>query len=572
MKLRKFSVTNYKVFAKEFSVELLPTEEVEAVSEISDASFTILTGKNNMGKSTFLEAINEFYKETKAANRISEECFNNASENILFKAYLSIDSIDKTIWDGLLKEGKVVEETQGALELQITKKYEKDKNGAFEVFIAGEIASKPLAKIVTENIVKYQPYYIRPNMTTEEIDRTVSTLYSDAIESNSEDTTQKLKKINDIIQGVMDDLKGKTDKLLAEVGSNVSDVLNGLFAEQDLELKITGGEVAGFSIRDFIKNSDTKITVSSSTRKDMLLSEQGTGVQRMSLIYTIQKIIERGLGNLGGRMLLVDEPEAFLHPEAVRGLSRSLYEIGDSMPIIITTHSPILINLENSHTVIDIFRIDKNEGNAISLYNSKIPQFEEDDVANMKILNYVDSYVNEFFFSDKNIIVEGNTEKIVLNYIQSKYNSNFHVVEARGKTTICTLMKILNKFDAKYYVLHDVDNSGNFQPAALKAQRTNCKNIFDLKRNSKIYASESNFEVAFYGEKLSSADKTSRIFKILNEEQGEDNDIRNKILYTFNEIFELGIKEIKELEIEVCDKVKEVVDEEQIDNYFCELV
>jgi len=30
----------------------------------------------------------------------------------------------------------------------------------------------------------------------------------------------------------------------------------------------------------------------------------------------------------------------------------------------------------------------------------------------MKILNYVDSYVNEFFFSDKNIIVEGFTEKL----------------------------------------------------------------------------------------------------------------------------------------------------------------
>ena len=55
-------------------------------------------------------------------------------------------------------------------------------------------------------------------------------------------------------------------------------------------------------------------------------------------------------------MLLIDEPEAFLHPEAIRQLSASLYEIGNIMPIVITTHSPVLINLENDHTVIDIFK------------------------------------------------------------------------------------------------------------------------------------------------------------------------------------------------------------------------
>ena len=60
-----------------------------------------------------------------------------------------------------------------------------------------------------------------------------------------------------------------------------------------------------------MKNTDTNITVSSNNNKDMLLSEQGTGVQRMSLIYTIQNIISTGIGNLGNRMLLVDEPEAF---------------------------------------------------------------------------------------------------------------------------------------------------------------------------------------------------------------------------------------------------------------------
>nr|WP_255357541.1 AAA family ATPase [Fictibacillus sp. FJAT-27399] len=32
------------------------------------------------------------------------------------------------------------------------------------------------------------------------------------------------------------------------------------------------------------------------------------------------------MGESDNKLLLIDEPEAFLHPEAVRALSRSLYE------------------------------------------------------------------------------------------------------------------------------------------------------------------------------------------------------------------------------------------------------
>ena len=35
----------------------------------------------------------------------------------------------------------------------------------------------------------------------------------------------------------------------------------------------------------------------------------------------------------------------------------------------------------------------------------------------MKILNYVDSYVNEFFFADKILIVEGDTEYIAFKHL-----------------------------------------------------------------------------------------------------------------------------------------------------------
>lgn len=569
MRLKKFTVQNYKVFGNPFGVELIKDQMQDDDIE-SDTFFTILTGKNNMGKSTFLEAINEFYKELKAACKIPEDCFNDSSKLVVFTAKMIVDSSDKEIWKALYDNAKITEDTSGDFEVTIIKKYEFGKNGVFSIFIDGqEEKSKPLLKSFTETIISQQPYYIRPNMTTDEINKTVSDIYSDAIDKSSKDRKERIDQINTDIQTIMNELKETTDTLLDSVSNDVSGVLNSLFTEQGLELQISGGEVTGFSIKDFIKNSDTKITVKSYSRREpMLLSEQGTGVQRMSLIYTIQKIIEKGLGNLGDRMLLVDEPEAFLHPEAVRGLSASLYKIGDSMPIIITTHSPILINLENNHTVIDVFKIDKDKPDAIALFNSNSHRFDEDDITNMKILNYVDSYINEFFFSDKNVIVEGNTEKVVLKYIQKNYNVPFHIIEARGKATICTIMKILNQFQTDYHVLHDIDNDKDTD-TKLKTQRTNCRKILDLKKgNIKIHACEANFEDAFYGHSESSATKTKRIYQILHSEEGEDDyDLKRTILVTFNSVFELGIQDLND-EALLCSKVHNMADVNKIVSLF----
>lgn len=49
MRLTKFSVTNYKVFKDTFTIDF------------SRDSVAILTGRNNTGKSTILEAINCFF-------------------------------------------------------------------------------------------------------------------------------------------------------------------------------------------------------------------------------------------------------------------------------------------------------------------------------------------------------------------------------------------------------------------------------------------------------------------------------------------------------------------------------
>ncbi|MDK9858748.1 ATP-dependent nuclease [Staphylococcus equorum] len=537
MKLKKFSVENYKVFKTSFEVEFMDSN-----SEASTNFFNILTGKNNMGKSTFLEAISEFFKPTTAANKIPADCFNNINKSIILKATFLLGTDDNIL--AYLIENELIDSDTESLLITLVKTYTVDKTPGYSYVDKYITLNQKHIKEISKFINDEEPYYIRPHMTTEEIDKIISNIYSDAITTTKYEK-ESLEYINNTVKEFITKLKTETDSSLKDIENRVSETLNTLFVEQDLKINISGGNINSFSIKDLLKNTDTRITVSSNNNNEMLLSEQGTGVQRMSLIYTIQNIIGNKVGYLGNRMLLVDEPEAFLHPEAIRGLSNSLYEIGNSMPIIITTHSPILINLEQDHTVIDIFKIDNSNPNAVTLYNSTSHNFDEDDFENMKILNYVDPFINEFFFSSKNIIVEGTTEKMILAYIQKKYNTNFHIIEARGKTTIKTIMKILNQFDTTYYVLHDLDNVNRVN-SELKKQLTNCKKILDAKNSySEIFAINHTFEAAFYDNTVDNSIKIKRIFKILYEDDFKNKDIKKTILGTFNHIFSLDISELE---------------------------
>jgi predicted ATP-binding protein involved in virulence len=145
MRLKNFSVTNYKVFNEKFSIHF------------SEQDIVILTGKNNTGKSTFLEAINQFYLPTLAKTKIPIECYSNQDESrvIELEAIFVVDGEEVTI----------------------VKKYAND-NGKYFDNEGKEIKKGHALKPLLDKIVENSPYYITPYMTTDEVDRQVQEIYS----------------------------------------------------------------------------------------------------------------------------------------------------------------------------------------------------------------------------------------------------------------------------------------------------------------------------------------------------------------------------------------------------------
>lgn len=168
---------------------------------------------------------------------------------------------------------------------------------------------------------------------------------------------------------------------------------------------------------------------------------------------------------LPGYMLLIDEPEIALHPNAIRAASSYLYGLAqdNTWQIMLATHSPLFIDPLHDHTT--IIRLDRCCANpSPRVYRSSSVSFSEDERENLKMLNRFDQGLAEMFFGQMPLIIEGDTEYSAFEALLNKYPDKFPLanrpvlVRARGKFTLLLIMKILAEFKVSFGVLHDADS------------------------------------------------------------------------------------------------------------------
>lgn len=172
--------------------------------------------------------------------------------------------------------------------------------------------------------------------------------------------------------------------------------------------------------------------------------------------------------SLPGYMLLIDEPEVALHPNAIRAAAQYLYELANdsSWQVMITTHSPLFINPLNDHTT--IVRLSRNNENPTpKTYRSDKIKFSDDEIEELKLINAFDQALAEMFFGQYPILIEGDTEyasfQQLMNINIEKYPLNAHpvLIRARGKYSMLPIMKMLSHFKVQFSVLHDSDYPKN---------------------------------------------------------------------------------------------------------------
>lgn len=201
---------------------------------------------------------------------------------------------------------------------------------------------------------------------------------------------------------------------------------------------------------------------------------QGTGMIRAAVFSLLRyrKQWEERKNQEFNRGLIIgfEEPEIYLHPNAANKMRDTIYELAcDNSQIICTTHSPYMIDLSRKpKLVLNICNLNQDEFVNINPFNisDEFVKLQEDDKVCIKMLQKMDDHIARVFFAKRVIIVEGDTDALVLNktielmYHETKKKvlSDFQIIKARGKAAIIPLIKYLRAMNIDVFVIHDRDN------------------------------------------------------------------------------------------------------------------
>lgn len=336
---------------------------------------------------------------------------------------------------------------------------------------------------------------------------------SDGEEQEKSDYELLLEKIADFQLKVVASAKQETEKIEAEI----SHLLERVFPKHRIKLDAKPESDVEKSYTPFKASPDLLMGPADGFLAKV--SQQGSGARRTLLWTALRYLSEAAAPSDAAtrpHVLLLDEPEICLHPTAIREAREVLYSLPTSKnwQVMITTHSPIFIDLaKDNTTVVRVERLSDNQVHSTTLYRPTKAKLDDDDRANLKALNACDPYVNEFFFGGDVVVVEGDTEYTAFSLLKAsapeKYR-NLHIIRARGKGSILTILKILNQFSSRYAVLHDSDTpqaKNGASPAwgvntSIRAAIEGAAGAGHIRH----VVSVTNFEIALFG-KEASADK-----------------------------------------------------------------
>jgi putative ATP-dependent endonuclease of the OLD family len=325
---------------------------------------------------------------------------------------------------------------------------------------------------------------------------------------------QLLGKVKELQKKIVSDTKEQIDAVNIELSTQIQKV----FPNYKIDFDAKPEDNLDKTINLF--KSDTQLLMGPEGGHFSTIERQGSGARR-TLLWTALKFISennqkgKDENSVRPHLLLIDEPELCLHPNAIRDACSVLYDLPNTgnWQVMVTTHSPIFIDFSRDNTT--IVKVEKNRDGIIegtTVFRPEKAQLDADDKSNLKLLNICDPYVAEFFFGGKVIVVEGDTEYTAFNYIKAskpEIYKNVHIIRARGKATIVSLIKILNHFGSSYSVLHDSDRprittkKGKEIANPAWGNNPNILNAINSKpteTKARLLSSLPNFEEAYFGE------------------------------------------------------------------------
>ncbi|MDN4865728.1 ATP-dependent nuclease [Priestia megaterium] len=516
--------------------------------EIELDDIVVLVGPNNAGKSSILRAYEVVMSDGSKKCELTLDDFPNgtiSSENLpeIILHTIVYDNLPAEKWiDRSTGENIIIErwkwDTVG-----------KPKRSGWNVVAQDwDETGVPWGAANVANSRRPLPHKVDafsdPEEQSSAIVKLLSTIITNRVKSltvkNGEEQAEltEFGKLLEQVKEIQNKIIAESKEEIEKAEEGISDLIKEIFPDYKITFDARPEDDLEKSINLF--KAGSKLLMGPATGYQSTVDRQGSGARRTLLWAALRYISETSSKNERPNVLLLDEPELCLHPNAVREACRVLYELplNSNWQVMVTTHSPAFVDVSKDNTtIVRVERDFSGEIKGTTLFRPQRAKLDENDRKLLKLLNLCDPYVAEFFFGGHSIIVEGDTEYTAFKYIAANHPEDFkdvHIIRARGKATIVSLIKILNHFGTRYSILHDSDypilESGNKNPAWTTNQNI-LNAVYEHIDPSRVrlIASLKNFEFAFLTSEVS-GEKPYNALLELSENPGIAENIRLLLL------------------------------------------
>jgi len=458
LKLRKVEIQNFRS-CKSLEVQL--------------SSFTPLVGYNNAGKSNIMDAIYWVLHH----GALDEEDFCDPNERVMVTAYI---------------EG-VSEEVLGGLS--------EIRRERIEPFVSNDGGCRfrryqPNPSDTKGNIV-LEAYRFQPDADEEQewvesptgLNKTIQTLFPEPIEVRAmEDAAEDIGKskststigrlitevLNPEAEDFTDRLRTPLDALQSRLAADGDERLEAL-DQFDRDATETVNEFfPGLEIRTHIPVPEAEELFSDGTIQvveDMAddprdVSSMGHGAQRSIQMALVRHLAERSSSETEAdtsKLVLVDEPELYLHPQAVETVRKSLKNLSEgNYQVVFATHSPLLID-EDDIPYTNVVRKSSTEGTKIRKRIAEAVEevIEDNDSQRKTLFNMQNG--GQILFSDKVLLMEGKTERRLIPHVYEQVTGKtlredrIALVGVNGSGSIPKCFDILDTMGMNVRALVDLD-------------------------------------------------------------------------------------------------------------------
>lgn len=430
------------------------------------SAFTPLVGYNNAGKSNILESIKWLLRRTS----LPDSSFFDITKPIEVEGIIS------------------------GITIEILNQLPENQRTAIQPFIVNTTLSIKRVQS-SPNITVSQIKLFIKNPTNEwkanptGIDQAIQALFPEPIHigamENAEEDVSKSKNTTTI------------GKLLAEIigpiqtsySTQVQTALDGIKDLLDANGTSRAGELNAFDtavnekIESFFPGLNVKVHVPTPELKEVFskgtikvfenlnptgkdVSALGHGAQRsiqMALVRHLADIKRDSGEQISNTVLLIDEPELYLHPQAIEILRDALKTLSmQGYQVVFSTHSPFMITSKDVENTLLIRKSDTSGTYKRNSLRSAIPTVTTNAPSQLELIFSL-SHSSNILFSERVILAEGTTENRLLPSLIQKITSRtigIHktaLVSMGGSGNTKKAMSILNVMDIPTKAIVDLD-------------------------------------------------------------------------------------------------------------------